>query len=249
MKDSSPLISVIVMTFNRPAALARCLRSLVVQSIGRAAFEVVIVDVSTPPVGELVATFRNALTIKYLKEVNKGVAGNRNVGACNASGPWLAYLDDDCVADRSWLEELAHMTEQFPDSLIGGAITNLLPDNPVAIAGQLITDAVDRHFNPDPLDARFVPGLNFAVPRRLYLELGGSDETYQRLAAEDRDFCVRWRARGIVLSRQSRRVLLTSIEGMRRDFCGSITITGAVRGNITPIAGTPNRPRTAISIC
>ena len=42
-----PLVSVLLLTFNRPAALARCLDSLSLQT--QQNFEVVLVDVSTPP--------------------------------------------------------------------------------------------------------------------------------------------------------------------------------------------------------
>jgi GT2 family glycosyltransferase len=43
---------------------------------------------------------------------------------------------------------------------------------------------------------RFFAGNNITVPRTGYLELGGFDERFGRAFAEDREFCVRWRAQG-----------------------------------------------------
>lgn len=54
----APLVSVVVMTFNRPEALHRCLASLTTQSLSRQSQEVVVVDVSTSPVDQVLEPFR-----------------------------------------------------------------------------------------------------------------------------------------------------------------------------------------------
>ena len=194
-------VSVVVMTFNRPKALERCLRSLSAQSIGSQAFEVVLVDVSQPSVTDVVANFSDHLRIHHLIAINQGVAGNRNLGAESARAPLLAYLDDDCVADPHWLEVILKASNCHPGCLIGGQVENLHPESLIACAGQLITEAVDAAFNAPGSKPEFFAGLNFAVPRRDYLALGGCDVTYGRLAAEDRDFCRRWRNSGRCLAK------------------------------------------------
>ncbi|MFN5161544.1 MAG: glycosyltransferase family 2 protein [Cyanobacteriota bacterium] len=194
--DAVPRVSVVVMSFNRPQALERCLASLAAQTLAKEQFEVVLVDVSDPPNHPQVARYGERLRLRHRSETNRGVAGNRNLGAAAASAPLLAVLDDDCVAHPEWLATLLAAAARHPGALIGGGVTNLLPGNPVASAGQLIQEAVDRHFNPDPNDARFVAGLNFAVPTERFRQMGGNDEGYGRRAAEDREFCSRWRAEG-----------------------------------------------------
>jgi len=191
-----PLVSVVVMSFNRPQALERCLASLAAQTLAMQKFEVVLVDVSDPPNHPQVARYGERLTLRHRIETNRGVAGNRNLGAAAATAPLLAFLDDDCVAHPEWLATLLAAAARHPGALIGGGVTNLLPGNPVASAGQLIQEAVDRHFNADPTDAHFVAGLNFAVPTERFRQMGGNDEGYGRRAAEDREFCSRWRAEG-----------------------------------------------------
>ena len=151
-----------------------------------------LVDVSTSPVTSVVQEFKNKLDIRHFHTRNRGVAGNRNYGARNARAELLAYIDDDCVAEPSWLENLLTSAEANPGFLIGGGVRNLYPDNAVACAGQVITEAVDSCFNATPGAPLFFPGLNFAIPRDPYLSIGGCDEAFGRLAAEDRDFADRW---------------------------------------------------------
>jgi glycosyltransferase involved in cell wall biosynthesis len=191
---AAPLVSVLVLTFNRPVALARCLESLARQTQPR--FEVVLVDVSTPPNQGVVEAYRERLVLRHLQRANRGVAVNRNVGAAAATAPLLAFLDDDCVARPDWLAHLLETSRRYPGALVGGAVESGQPRSLVAQAGQLIHDAVDRHFNSDPTNALFMPGLNFAVPAAGFQALDGNDGRFGRFGAEDRDFCRRWRAAG-----------------------------------------------------
>lgn len=189
-------VSVIVMTWNREAALRRCLDSLETQSFGTQRFEVVLVDVSDVPVRGLVAEYEGRLRIQHIVGDNRGVAGNRNRGAAHASGEWLAFLDDDCIAVTDWLAELVTHTAADGMTLVGGGVVMVDDAGIWACCGQLVTEAVDAHFNRHGQPATFFPGLNFIVSREHYLRIGGTDESFGRLAAEDRDFCDRWRESG-----------------------------------------------------
>ncbi len=201
-------VSVIVMTFNRPEPLKRCLKSLVAQTIGQNSFEVVLVDVSQPPVTSVVESFQHSLSIRHLTVENRGVAGNRNMGAQFAGGELLVYLDDDCVAEPQWLEAIFKTAKLHPGKMIGGTAKNLYPESLVACTGQLISEAVDATFNPEGSEPEFFAGLNFAVPKKDYLALGGCDTAYGLLAAEDRDFCRRWRESGRHLVKSTEAIVL-----------------------------------------
>lgn len=193
---NEPLVSVVTLTFNRPAALVRCLESLAAQTLPRDRFELVVVDVSDKPVTAALARCRDRLDILHVHGDNLGVAGNRNRGARHARGEWLAFIDDDCVAEPGWLEQLMEVARVYPERLLSGGVRNMHPGNAVSCAGQVITEAVDACFNPAAGEPTFAPGLNFAVRRDAYLSLGGNDESFGRLAAEDRDFVDRWRHAG-----------------------------------------------------
>lgn len=195
----TPQVSVVILTFDRPAALRRCLDSLVAQSMSSSTFEVVVVDVSARPAQAIVAEYAGLLSIVHVVVPNAGVAANRNVGAARARGDVLAFLDDDCRADRDWLARLTEAVTAAPRVLAAAAVVHDTPATAVAAAGQVITEGVDAFFNPPHAPPRFLPGLNWALDRRTYLALGGCDASYGRLAAEDREFVDRWRMTGGVL--------------------------------------------------
>ena len=195
-------VSVITLTFNRPVALERCLESLTRQSINHNRFELVIVDVSDIPVDDLIEEFSNRLSINHVKAENRGVAGNRNIGAQNAMAPLLAFIDDDCIAHVDWLEQLLATAKDHPGAFIGGGVANMNPANAASCAGQVITDAVDRSYNPPGGQPTFFPGLNMLVPREPFVEIGGNDEGYGRLAAEDREFADRWLSAGLAMIKE-----------------------------------------------
>lgn len=200
-------VSVVVMTFNRPESLRRCLASLVAQTMSHEAFEVVVVDVSDPAIEGLSAEYAEKLQLIHYVGRNLGVAGNRNTGVEQSSAPFVAFLDDDCVADPRWLECLMAEVEVHPDCLVGGFVGHPVQANAYTRAGQVITDAVHAFFNPAGGEPRFLPGLNFALARERYLHIGGCDRLFGRLAAEDRDFIDRWRlAGGRLVSRADARV-------------------------------------------
>ena len=118
---TDPLVSVLLLTFNRPAALARCLDSLSRQT--QQNFEVVLVDVSTPPNHAsnhaLVKTHGDGLVLRHLLRPNQGVAANRNFAAAQATAPLLAFLDDDCIAHPNWLANLLEVAGRHPGALVG----------------------------------------------------------------------------------------------------------------------------------
>lgn len=187
----APVARVVVMTFNRPDGLRRCLASLAAQS-----FEVVVVDVSSPPVDQVLEPFQQRLQLIHQPEPNRGVAANRNLGAERARGEVLAFLDDDCIASPTWLAELVTVVQHDPNGLVGAPTVHPAPKTAPAAEGQMITELVDRFFNPPGKEPGFLPGLNFALNRRRFLDLGGCDPRFGLLGAEDRDFIDRWQQAG-----------------------------------------------------
>lgn len=89
------VVSVIIPTFNRAAALRRSLDSLVAQTIN--AFEVIVCDDgSTDQTEEVALSFRDRLQIVYSYEDNfGGPARPRNRGVRLAQSPLIAFLDSD----------------------------------------------------------------------------------------------------------------------------------------------------------
>ena len=91
--------SVVVSTRHRPRLLARCLDSLA--SLEHPSYEVIVVD-NTPGERE-VQQLAAAAGSRYLIESRVGMSRARNTGARAARGDIIAYIDDDAIAEPSWL--------------------------------------------------------------------------------------------------------------------------------------------------
>lgn len=94
-------ISVIVITRNRYKMLKECIESLLNQTVS--ADEIIIVDDFSNDLTSQIANEYPA--IKYIRAPRRlGVAGARNLGILIATSDWVAFIDDDAVADTRWLE-------------------------------------------------------------------------------------------------------------------------------------------------
>lgn len=92
----SSKVSVVISAYNRPDYLQASLESVIKQTIP--IHEIIVVDdCSATPLSPIINKFK-ALNIRYFKSKNNlGANHSRNVGIENATGEWIAFLDDDDV--------------------------------------------------------------------------------------------------------------------------------------------------------
>jgi glycosyltransferase involved in cell wall biosynthesis len=90
----SPLISVVIPTYNHAHLINKCLQSLIDQ--GYQNWEAIVVNnFSADNTIEVVESFAD-IRIRLINFPNKGViAAARNEGIRNSSGDWIAFLDSD----------------------------------------------------------------------------------------------------------------------------------------------------------
>lgn len=108
---TSPLISVIIVSWNSAEHLPRCLESLLRQTFQR--FEIILIDNGSVDRGT------DGLEEKYPKldlrlerlTTNLGFAASNNIGARRARGKWLALLNTDAFPEPDWLENLLQAAE------------------------------------------------------------------------------------------------------------------------------------------
>jgi len=111
-----------------------------------------------------------------------------------AQGKYLAFTDDDCVADPGWLRAHAAALGNSEHAICGGRTLNRLEENIFSEATQLLADYIYEHYNPTRTFGAFFPTNNLSVSREAFLEIGGFDGSLR--FGEDRDLCYRWAARG-----------------------------------------------------
>jgi glycosyltransferase involved in cell wall biosynthesis len=95
-------VSVIVVTYNRPKEAVQAVQSLLNQTLKP--LEIILIDNgSTPPFEE---KFKD-LRVKQVRfDEESGLSNARNYGIKIAQGNYIAFIDDDCFAEKHWLENI-----------------------------------------------------------------------------------------------------------------------------------------------
>ena len=106
-------ITIVVITRNRDSQLKRIFISLLMQtSFPR---EILVVDnASTDKTKAVALSFRNMLPIRYIYEPKIGIPYARNRALKEAKGEILAFIDDDCEATPTWVEEIVKAHKKYP---------------------------------------------------------------------------------------------------------------------------------------
>ena len=208
----TPAVSVVIPTFNGADRLPATLAALARQTLPREDWEVVVIDDgSTDNTGE-VAAAGGARVIRF--PANRGVGAARNAGVAEARAPVLAFIDDDCIPQPDWLEQLI---EPFRDSSVDGVGGKIHPAgddglmlrylkarNPWAPLPAELLRSSNRLYRllvylkglmrvgqrgGDPEELFAVAGANMAFRAELLAGVGGFDETYR--VSEETELCRR----------------------------------------------------------
>jgi len=191
--------SVIIPTRDRKRLLEGALESAALQDYPRDMFEVIVVnDGSTDGTREFIDTYAAGhkgfdLTAVNI-EAHRGVAHARNAGVTKSQGEIVAFMDDDCVADKNWLSCLDAAYRSRPDAVsVAARLENAYPDSLVA-RYQYVHHlyGINAAYIPDGLGGA-VKGVCFRLPesdgpvrgsacqasflRRVLVEAGGYDES------------------------------------------------------------------------
>lgn len=200
-----PLVSVIVVNWNRQELLRQCLESLERQTLSDR--DIIVVDNgSTDGSPELVQQRFPRARLLRLSE-NQGFSTGVNVGIRHAAGKYLALLNNDAVADPRWLDALVSAMEQHPD--VGSCASRMLwYDEPEVInsagivffTAGLASDRGRMARDGPPFDQpAYVFGAcaGAALYRKSMLdEIGGFDEDFSPAYFEDVDLSFRAQLRG-----------------------------------------------------
>jgi glucosyl-dolichyl phosphate glucuronosyltransferase len=124
VKDMNEKVSVIVVTYNRPKDVTETVESLLNQSVKP--FEIIVVDDGSVPPAKIGFQKEKLKLIRFDQEV--GLSNSRNYGVDIAQGEFIAFIDDDAIAESTWVEELQKGLEGA--DVIGGAIKPLYKASP-----------------------------------------------------------------------------------------------------------------------
>jgi len=119
-------VSIIIPTLNRPTALSRALKSVFGQSLpDDITVEVIVIDNSSSGSARdvVLAHARSpAVPITYVHEPQLGVASARNRGVRTARGCWIAFLDDDEEASKTWIASFVDIARSTGADAVFGPV-------------------------------------------------------------------------------------------------------------------------------
>jgi glycosyltransferase involved in cell wall biosynthesis len=120
--SSKPSLTVIVCTYNRAGILADCLDSLARQHAATSVFRVLVVDNnSSDHTRDVVRQYQeNDPPFSYHFEPHQGLSHARNAGLRVADTDWCAFLDDDAMAHRDWVERILDTIRSTDFDAFGG---------------------------------------------------------------------------------------------------------------------------------
>jgi glycosyltransferase involved in cell wall biosynthesis len=115
MTASSPTVSVVVPTRNRPNHVVPCAASILQNTD---ALEIIFVDQSDDmQTADALATLHDP-RLRCVRSELRGVTNGRNLGIDLSQGEIVAFTDDDCRAPANWVASLARIFATDPQAAV-----------------------------------------------------------------------------------------------------------------------------------
>ena len=177
---TTPDISIIVCTYNRADMLRSALASLYdLATDGEFTYEIVVIDnasTDATPAAIAAAAAESSAPLRGVHEPQKGVVAARNRGIREARGRWIAFFDDDQLADPRWLAELYHGASEKQCRLVGGAVRLLMRsdiDRALHPTVRMLLGESYPALEPRKYGGRLTPGCgNLMIERSVFDEVG-----------------------------------------------------------------------------
>ena len=181
MIHPEPVISVVILSYNRPHLLGEALASIEAQQ-GAPTFEVLLVDNDSPRTPEVRAVAEAYPKVRTVfNRANLGFTGGMNLGTARARGRFLYLTEDDVLLEPGCLAVLHRFATQIPKL---GACAPLMVDHgsgAIRCSGGTIHFGggfplqveVAKQAGSEPYTTGYIPGASVFTPRLLWEWLGG----------------------------------------------------------------------------
>jgi GT2 family glycosyltransferase len=212
---TNPLVSIVLVLYNRAELTLRCLRSIV--NWADIPYEVIVVDnASHDETSEMLSQVRGVRVISNDRNMHFLRAANQ--GARAARGEYLLFLNNDSELQVGALASAAGILECNPD--VGAVGAKIILNNGVLqeAGSYLLQSGFSAQFGRgrSPFASEFmhrrdVPycsGAFLMTPRRLFLDSGAFDTAFLPAYFEDVDYCLRLWKKGLRVVFNSDSILL-----------------------------------------
>jgi len=172
---------------------------------GKFSYEILIIDdASTDGTGNVVREIMRRFPgrVRSVQGEGKGVTCAMNIGIAESRGQWLAFFDDDQLADPDWLKELYAFAMDIGAQCVGGRRELAIPEDkrlrlgPVCRA--LIGEGIPKGI-VTKCHAKLLPvGGHMLIKRTVFDSIGICDENFLT-GGWDRDLGLRTLDAGFVM--------------------------------------------------
>jgi GT2 family glycosyltransferase len=184
-KEGNIFFSVVIPTYERPDDLRICLNSLSKEiQQGSQSYEIIVTDDSKSDISRRMVE-KEFPNVSWGKGKHNGPAGNRNAGVKRATGEWILFIDDDCIADKGFINAYHKAIINSPDVVLFEGM--IYPDRPRKTWAECC---------PENSNGGMFWTSNLCVKKDTFHEVGGFDERF-RVAYEDIDFAYRITSKGL----------------------------------------------------
>ncbi len=198
------VVSIIIITCNRPFLLKHCLDRVLAQSYSHK--EIIVVDSSSNAQSELVLAYYPSVLSVRLQGQRHNMPQARNEGIAVSSGDIIAFIDDDSMVQVGWLEALVSV---YSDGMVGAAGGRVIgipepycdqvagsPRLVVASSGRVIAKDAGL-VSTDQVEVDHLIGCNMSFRYKALEQVGGFDPHYTLTnLREETDLCVRVKKAG-----------------------------------------------------
>jgi len=175
-------ISVVIPSYKSDQVIFQCLESITHQSLDLP-YEIVVVDSSPTNITHRIKeSFPEVKVIHLEKRTLSGRA--RSIGAAEARGDIVFFVDTDCICDKDWMRKLLEVHESGY-TVAGGSVVNGTPESLIGTAEYLLEF---NEINPwaRPGEVRSLPSCNLSVNSSIFDKVGFFPDF---LKGEDTIFC------------------------------------------------------------
>jgi succinoglycan biosynthesis protein ExoM len=239
---------VAVATYRRQAGLSDLLTSLASQTWGG---HLVVTVVDNDPEGSARGTVDSAdpkLDVRYLHEPIPGIAAARNRSIADlAQADAALFIDDDEVADPTWIDELVATAKMTGADVVAGPVIPIIPASAPWWIHRYRVYQMERPTTGSPVKW---PATNNALVRRSVLDQLGSphfSEEFSLTGGSDAEFFWRVRAAGFTAVWSDEAIVRETVPGNRltRRWWWTRTIRA---GNVSGRLMVRARPRPVVAL-
>jgi GT2 family glycosyltransferase len=201
MPFSENLVSVILLSYNRPQMIVAAVESVINQNWD--ALEIIVIDnksSASDSIEELISPYKRVKLIQ--NQDNLGFTGGMNLGLELATGKYIYFTEDDIVLEQNCIANLLKACKQDPQvGLCSPVMLNLEAGTIRCAGGDIVFQpeykvnlysAEESYPNQDVTNryVSFIPGASIFGETQFLRELGGFRADFF-MYCEDVDLCVR----------------------------------------------------------